>query len=181
MASDQSPTANKTIITVALLSVFILISLKFILTSYYVEMTEANARSLSSTPEQLRALQAAQRKDLAQSSTPIDVAMKNLAVSGRENPPPVIAPVQAKFDETGPLVGWNGLKRDVANFVVPFDASVPLDADGGEGGAPLSADGGALLAADGGVASVGDAGRTAATHVVDGGSATHATSGDAGH
>jgi hypothetical protein len=181
MASDQSPTANKTIITVALLSVFILISLKFILTSYYVEMTEANARALSSTPDQLRALQAAQRKDLAQSSTPIDVAMKNLAASGRENTPPVIAPVQAKFDETGPLVGWNGLKREVANFVVPFDASAPLDADGGEGGAPLSSDGGALLTADGGVASGGDAGRPSATHVVDGGPAIHATSGDAGH
>ena len=147
MASDQSPTANKTILTVALLSVFILVSLKFILTSYYVDMTEAKAKELSSTARDLIALRAAQNKDLEQSGTPIAVAMKNLASSGRENAPAVVAPVQAAANETGPLAGWNNLKREVADFVVLVDASAASDSDGG---AMVVGDGGVLVVGDGG-------------------------------
>lgn len=129
MATDQSPTQNKLIGTIALLAVFILISLKFILTSYYLEMTEAEAHASLVEPEQLHALQAAQNKDLQQSPVPIDVAMKNLATSGRDNAPPIIAPQQSQ--DTGPLVGWGKLTRDAGLAPPPPPPAVPMAVDAG--------------------------------------------------
>ncbi|WP_198104543.1 hypothetical protein, partial [Clostridioides difficile] len=78
-----------------LLAVFTLVSLKFIIGSYYISMTEAEQHESMSAPEQLTQLRAEQNKALQQASVPIDVAMKNLATSGRDNAPPLISPQQS--------------------------------------------------------------------------------------
>jgi hypothetical protein len=148
--ADQSPTSNKLIVTVGLLAVFTLVSLKFIIGSYYISMTEAEQHESISAPEQLTQLRAEQNKALQQSSVPIDVAMKNLATSGRDNAPPIITPQQS--NDLGPLQGWSQLPHEVQQFAAPPPPTVPSTA----------------LATDGGVADGGH----------DGGA--HATATDAG-
>lgn len=171
MASDQTPPQNRLIVTIGLLAVFTLIAVKFIIGSYYIDMTEGTARAQSEVDEkseysrsaQLRALRAEQNKALAQSPVPIDVAMKNLATSGRDNAPPVISPQQS--DDTSALVGWGKAPHDAKPFTPPPPPIVNFaSGDGGVMDGGMLADGGhAATAADAGhVAAITDAGpRTA--------------------
>lgn len=153
--ADQSPTSNKLIVTVGLLAVFTLVSLKFIIGSYYISMTEAELHESISPPEQLMQLQADQNKALQQAPVPIDVAMKNLATSGRDNAPPVITPQQS--GDLSPLQGWSKLPRDAKPFAPPPPPTMPVS---------MSSDAGA----DGGPTH--DAGAHPTTAPVDGGHAT---------
>lgn len=115
--ADQSPTSNRLIVTVGLLSIFTLVSLKFIIGSYYIAMTEAEMHDSLVAPEQLIALRADQNKSLQQSAVPIDVAMKNLATSGRDNAPALISPQQS--NDMAPLQGWARLTHEVQPFAAP--------------------------------------------------------------
>ena len=142
--ADQSPTSNKLIVTVGLLAVFTLVSLKFIIGSYYISMTEAEQHDSMSAPEQLTQLRADQNKALQQSSVPIDVAMKNLATSGRDNAPPSITPQQS--NDLGPLQGWAPLAHDVQPFAAPPPPTTPVSmtdagvsGDGGRDGGARTA------------------------------------------
>lgn len=130
--ADQSPTSNKLIVTVGLLAVFTLVSLKFIIGSYYISMTEAEQHESMSAPEQLTQLRAEQNKALQQASVPIDVAMKNLATSGRDNAPPLISPQQS--NDLAPLQGWAPLAHDVQPFAAPPPPTVPATATSMDGG-----------------------------------------------
>ena len=145
--ADQSPTQNKLIVTVGLLAVFTLVSLRFIIGSYYISMTEAEAHENLAAPEQLMQLRAEQNKALAQSPVPIDVAMKNLATSGRDNAPALITPQQS--NDLAPLQGWSKLPHEAPVFAPPPPPPTPT---------PMVGDGGVLLAADGGVMRDSDGG-----------------------
>ncbi len=142
MATDQSPTQNKLIVTIALLAVCTLVSLKFILGSYYISMTEAEAHAEIAPPDDIMKLRADQNKQLQQAAVPIDVAMKNLATSGRDNAPPVISPQQS--NDMAPLAGWSRLPLDAGVFTAP-PAPTPMsvfDAGTNDGGKARAADAG---------------------------------------
>jgi hypothetical protein len=131
--ADQSPTANRLIVTVGLLAIFTLVSLKFIIGSYYIAMTEAEMHDALAAPEQLTQLNADQNKALQQSPVPIDVAMKNLATSGRDNAPPLISPQQS--NDLAALQGWERLKHEVQPFPAPPAPPAPTPMMGGDAGA----------------------------------------------
>src|SRR5438552_18993794 len=100
MASDDTPPKNRLIATMALVSLCTLVALKFILTSYFNEMVEADKLTKISKPEELYAIRAEQQKNLTTSPIPIDQAMKDLE-KGR---PDIVEPKQS--EDTGPLIGW---------------------------------------------------------------------------
>src|SRR5581483_12410168 len=97
MSADDTPPKNRLIATLAFVSLCTLIALKFILTSYFNEMVEADKQTKITKPEALYAARAEQQKNLTSSPVPIDQAMADLE-KGR---PDLIAPKQS--EDTGPL------------------------------------------------------------------------------
>lgn len=148
MSADDTPPKNRLIATLAFVSLCTLIALKFILTSYFNEMVEADKQTKITRPEALYAARAEQQKNLASSPVPIDQAMADLE-KGR---PDLIAPKQS--EDTGPLVGWAKLPHTLPKAAPPpapppTVEAPPADAgaakDGGKPAgkpAPAPADGG---------------------------------------
>lgn len=151
MATDDSPPKNRLIATLALVSLCTLVVLKFILTSYFNEMVEADKREKLTKPEELIAIRAEQNKNLKSSPIPIDQAMQDIE-KGR---PDLVVPHQS--DDTGPLLGWAKLPKALPPKPAPEPPPVmmaPTDAGAGDGGKNDNKDGGARrappAAADGG-------------------------------
>jgi hypothetical protein len=160
MATDNSPPRNKIIFVGAIVTVAILILLKFAFDSYFIMMMEGEAAAKMATPEELHALHADEQKRLTQSPLPIDQAMGQVA-KGRDTNP-LITP-QPSPDEA-PLLGWAKGTRALAATAAGGHAAAGTDA----GAAPVANQDTLTQPADGGVhATATDAGLTA-----DGGTKT---------
>jgi hypothetical protein len=157
MATDKTPPQNRLIATIALIALCTLVALKFILTSYFDEMIDADRKSKRSKPEELYAVRAEQQKSLESSPMPIDQAMKAMTDPSRSD---LITPKQS--DDTGPLLGWS--KSPKALPKVPAPIAPPPDLT------PAITDAGV------GDAAVGDGGKPKnAPAAMDGGAAPHHT------
>jgi hypothetical protein len=138
MAADNSPPRIQPIIITAFVAVLVLVGLKFVFDSYYIEMFEAEQyRQIGSVePAELLALRAAEKKSFAAAPIPIDRAMA-LVARGRTEPMPGgkegdITPEPST--DYAALVGWAQLAKPA--FVVP--AAAPSAAPAPTGSAPAA-------------------------------------------
>ena len=166
MASDNSPPRVRAIAGTAFIAFAILIGLKFVFDSYYLQMFEAEEyiKNGSVQSKSLIDLHAAEKRNLTTSSIPIDRAMGMLARSREAAsaglPDGGIIPEQST--DTNSLLGWQKM---------PLKLTAVEAAEGAPDGGAASASGG-----DGGAAAMGagmgagDAGATPAL-AMDGGKA----------
>ena len=160
MAGDNSSPKVRMLLTIGIVSVCILVAVKFGLESYYLETTEAYQRTLLPNTTEIETVRKSELQRLEKGTMPVDVAMQTLATKGRENASPAIDPQPS--DDPSPLIGWAQIKRPGP---VPELAPVPTAADAGatlttpgDAGAPLTA---------------GDAGAPHAATTKDGGAPVH--------
>src|SRR5580765_796826 len=95
MASDDSRPKVRMLLTIGFVAVFLLIGTKFILDSYYLDMTENYEHVLLPKAEQLDQIRADQRGVIDKGENgniPVSVAMQTLAQKGRDNAGEVITP-----------------------------------------------------------------------------------------
>jgi len=114
MASEDTRPKVRMLLTIGVVSVSLLIGVKFVLDSYYLDMTEGYEHSLLPKTELLDQTRAEQRAALDKGENgniPVSVAMQTLASKGRDNASPVI--VAQPSDDVGPLEGWAKLKHEV--------------------------------------------------------------------
>jgi hypothetical protein len=168
MASDDTRPKVRMLFTIGVVAVSLLFGVKFLLDSYYLDMTEEHARSLLPATEQIEKLRAEEKAAINTSNAggniPVSVAMQQLAQKGRDNAGDVISPKPS--DDVDPLKGWSKLKREVhlppqvtsaapeAPLPPVGDAGVQTTTAGDAGApAPGAKDGGAPAAGkDGGAA-----------------------------
>jgi len=113
MASDDTRPKVRMLLTIGIVAVTLLVGVKFVLDSYFLEMTESHERSLIPPTEQLDKVRAEERANIEKGQNgniPVSVAMQQLSQSGRDNIP-LITPTQS--DDVDPLKGWTKLKHDV--------------------------------------------------------------------
>ena len=159
MASDDSRPKVRMLLTIGFVAVFLLIGTKFILDSYYLDMTEAYEKGMLPKTEQLDQIRADQRGTIdkgEKGNIPVSVAMQTLAQKGRDNAGEVITPKPS--DDVDALKGWSKLKREVhlppqvTTTTPPIEPTPMMDAGanatGKDGGAPGTdkKDGGAVRA-----------------------------------
>lgn len=142
MATDKTPPRNRLIGTIALITLCSLVAVRFIVTSYFDQMIDADRQGKISKPEELWAVRAEQQKNLESSPKPIGQAMKDLESTRAD----LIAPKQS--DDTGPLVGWSRAPKTLPKPAVTIDnAPAPMpSSDAGTNATDASAqkgDGGA--------------------------------------
>jgi hypothetical protein len=154
-AYDDSPPRNGTIFFYALLTVFLLVCVKFLLDSYFVKMmdTEVHDKILTQGMEEVVAMRAAEKKQ----SESVQTAMSALASRGR-GAMPQLKPAGM---DAPPEQGWRELKRvlpvapaphEGAPHKLPTDTalppgeeppagagSVPAEVPGSTGGEPKPA------------------------------------------
>lgn len=139
MATDNSPPRLKLIVTIAVITVITLLSLNFVLTSYYGVMSDEATRSkLAPTTDKDE-----QKKHEAQALSNIDKAMKDVGSGNR-------ATAVAQSDDLGAMTGWSKLPKAAP---APGAAAHPTTGDTvlstGDAGAPMATDAG-TPAMDGG-------------------------------
>jgi hypothetical protein len=144
MATDQTPTPNRLIVTITVVTVLTLVAIRFVLGSYFTEMIEGEQRSKQSTPEEYVALRAEQQKALGN----IDQAIAQLASKRAD----LIEPRPS--DDVTPLTGWAKSPKALPKLPAPAVPVIETATDGGapEGGAVeggVEGDGGATHAATG--------------------------------
>jgi hypothetical protein len=104
MATDQSPPRLRLIISIAVGTVVVLVSLKFVLQSYFTDIMEEAAASKFVGPDEVNALHASEAAKLTNGpAVPIDQAMSQLASQGRLGST-LIAPQPS--EDTAALTGW---------------------------------------------------------------------------
>jgi hypothetical protein len=152
------------LLTIGIVSVFLLLGIKFVLDSYYLDMTEGYEKTLLPKTELLDKTRMEQRAAIDNGqggAIPVSVAMQTLASKGRDNASTAITPQPS--DDMDPLKGWSKLPHDV--HVPPQIMTItaapprPMTMDGGvmttmmtDAGAPMR-DGGRMVpqvAKDGG-------------------------------
>jgi len=114
MASDDSRPKVRMLLTIGVVAVSLLIGTKFILDSYYLDMTESFEHGLLPKTEQLDQTRTEQRAAIDKGENgniPVSVAMQNLAQKGRDNAGDLISPKPS--DDVDALKGWTRLKREV--------------------------------------------------------------------
>jgi hypothetical protein len=135
MAHDTSDTRNRTIITGAIVTVLFLVAVKFILNSYFIQITEATAKEKLATPELLIKQREAEKKALSSGPMPIDVAMaeiargRDVARTGGQDITP------RPSDDLSALTGWSKMPRTLVvapvtevNLLHPTASADPLAA-----------------------------------------------------
>jgi hypothetical protein len=157
MATDQSPTQNKAILSVALIIVVTLFGLKFGFDSYFVQMSESAAKEKLPAADQLNKHRASEAKALAAGPMNIDQAMAELGRGGRTTTAGIGRGVDLTpkpSDDKGALIGWSKMPRAVPEAPAAAPPPVVHDAvptaDGGaasdaatDAGSPTGHDGGA--------------------------------------
>ncbi|MEO7110507.1 MAG: hypothetical protein ABI183_08730, partial [Polyangiaceae bacterium] len=129
MATDQSPPQLRLILTIAAGAVVVLVSLKFVLQSYFTDIMEEAVASKFVDPDELNALHASETAKLNNGpAIPIDQAMSQLASQGRLGST-LIAPQPS--EDTAALTGWAHL----------HDVDQPEDSDGGAAAPAMTASG----------------------------------------
>jgi hypothetical protein len=144
MAIDNTPPRLKLIVTIATIAVVTLVSLNFVLTSYYAIMTDEAKREKLAPTTELDAEKKAEHEALA--AAKIDQAMADLAKGVR---PASIAPEQSQ--DLGPMTGWTKLPKP-APTVETRPSSINTPELVHDAGAEMAADAGATMATDAGVA-----------------------------
>jgi hypothetical protein len=134
------------LLTIGIVSVALLVGVKFVLDSYYLDMTENYEHGMLPKTEQLDQTRTEQHAAIEKGENgniPVSVAMQGLAQKGRDNAGDLISPKPS--DDIDALKGWSRLKREVhlppqvtASSTVP---SEPMIMDAGAPGA--GKDGGA--------------------------------------
>jgi hypothetical protein len=148
MASDDSRPKVRMLLTIGIVAVCLLAGSKFVLDSYYLDMTESYEHSLLPKTELLDETRKEQHAalDKGDNGIPVSIAMQTLASKGRDNASPLI--VAQPSDDVDPLKGWTRLKRDVhlppqvMTTAVPTPPPPPMTGDAGV----TSKDGGARMA-----------------------------------
>jgi hypothetical protein len=151
MATEQTAPKVRMLFTIGVVSVFLLVSIKYLLDSYYLDMTESYEHTLlpkTTARDELRAKQMNNIDKGQHGTIPVSVAMQMLASKGRDSVSTDITPQVS--DDPSPLEGWAQLKRTVH---LPPQRTADVDA-----GAPEAADGGAEAADAGAVPAATDAG-----------------------
>lgn len=151
MATDNSPPRNKIIFIGAVITVVVLVLLKFAFDSYFVMMMEGEAAAKMAHPEELQALHADEQKKLTQGAVPIEQAMGQVA-KGRETNP-LITPQPSPDD--APMIGWSKGTRALTATAAGAGATAA------DGGAALPNQDMLSQPADGGINKVADSGLTA--------------------
>lgn len=147
MASDDSRPKVRMLLTIGVVSVSLLIGTKFILDSYYLDMTETFERGLLPKTEQLDQLRANEHAAIEKGehgNIPVSVAMQNLAQKGRDNAGDLISPKPS--DDVDALKGWAKLKREVhlpPQVTTTAPPELPPATMGDAGANATSKDGGA--------------------------------------
>jgi hypothetical protein len=127
MAIDNTPPRLKLIITIAVITIVSLVSLDFILKSYYAYMSDDAIRSKLAPPIELDEQNAAVSKSLSQAK--IDQAMAQLSKGTRADS---ITP-QASDDIT-PLTGWSKMPKVVPPTPAPHATNAVAPIVEGDGG-----------------------------------------------
>jgi hypothetical protein len=149
MAHDTSETRNRTIITGIIVSVLFLVAVKFVLDSYFVQVTEATAKGKLASPEKLIAQREAEKKALTGGAITIDVAMAEMS-RGRDAVHGVGQDITPRpSDDISAMTGWAKMPRTYASAPVAevnlFKPALPADdagttlAVGVDGGANIDA------------------------------------------
>jgi hypothetical protein len=128
------------LLTIGVVSVSLLIGTKFILDSYYLDMTEGFEHNLLPKTEQLDQTRMEQRAAIDKGENgniPVSVAMQNLAQKGRDNAGDLISPKPS--DDIDALKGWSRLKREVhlppqVTTIAPPVDTTPMVMDAGATG-----------------------------------------------
>jgi hypothetical protein len=161
MASDDSRPKVRMLLTIGVVSVCLLVGVKFVLDSYYLDMTESYEHGMLPKTEQLDQLRTEEHAAIEKGekgNIPVSVAMQTLAQKGRDNAGDLITPKPS--DDIDALKGWSRLKHDVhlppqvTTTAPPEPMPMPqnMGADAGAG-ANATKDGGAPAhARDGGAA-----------------------------
>lgn len=142
---DESPPRNGTILFYTVLTLFILVIVKYSLDSYFAKVmtAEVEDKVLTRGMEPVKAMRANEKKMLESGSTPMERAMQMLSQRGR-SASPMITP-KSGMGEDGygmeEVKGWTKLERKVRpiqrpDTVVPADGTVPAD---GSAAAPAPA------------------------------------------
>src|SRR6185295_3876373 len=108
MASDDSRPKVRMLLTIGIVSVALLVGVKFVLDSYYLDMTEAYEHGMLPNTEQLDQIRADQRAVIDKGENgnlPVSVAMQGLAQKGRDNAGDLISPKPS--DDIDALKGWS--------------------------------------------------------------------------
>ncbi len=158
MASDDSRPKVRMLLTIGVVAVFLLVGTKFILDSYYLDMTEGYEHGMLPKTEQLDQIRAEEHGaiDKGQNGNiPVSVAMQNLAQKGRDNVSDLISPKPS--DDIDALKGWTRLKHDVhlppqVTTTAPPPEPMPMVTDAGAPGAGKDGGGPANDKKDGGAA-----------------------------
>jgi len=134
------------LLTIGVVAVSLLIGTKFILDSYYLDMTESYEHGMLPKTEELDHIRADQRAAIEKGENgniPVSVAMQSLAQKGRDNASPIITPQPS--DDIDALKGWSKLKRDVhlPPQVTTTTLPPPPEPMTGDAGVATSKDGGA--------------------------------------
>jgi hypothetical protein len=127
------------LLTIGVVSVFLLLGIKFVLDSYYLDMTETYEHTLI-PPTTLRDETRKQQEDaIDHGQIPVSAAMQMLVSKGREADPEV-TPQPSESEDLDPLKGWAKLKRDVVlpPLTAPT-APAPTAEAGDAGAAPTNA------------------------------------------
>lgn len=124
---DDSPPRNGIIFFYAVLTVFLLIGVKFLLDSYFVKTmdSEIHEKVLTRGLEQVANMRASEKETLERSG--ISSAMKTIAQRGR-TASPLIAPASGQGKPE--VQGWTQLQRQVAAPAAPAEAApaAPVEA-----------------------------------------------------
>jgi hypothetical protein len=140
MAFEDSTPKVRMLLTIGIVSVLLLVGIKFVLDSYYLDMTETYEKSLLPKTELLDKTRAEQRAALDNGAIPVSVAMQQLAAKGRDNASTDITPQPT--DDVDALKGWQKLKHEV-NLPPQITTALPQPPP------PMTLDGGAMTAATG--------------------------------
>lgn len=114
MASDDSRPKIRMLLTIGIVAVLLLVGIKFVLDSYYLDMTEGYEKTLLPKPELLDRTRAEQRAAIdngQEGAIPVSLAMQTLAAKGRDNASTAITPQPS--DDVDPLKGWSKLPHEV--------------------------------------------------------------------
>jgi len=124
---DDSPPRNGIILFYTVLTVFMLIGVKFLLDSYFFSMMNAEMyeKVYSRGMAEVKSVREQEAAALAKGSMPIDQAMKLIGQRGR-GASPVIAP--ASGQGVAEVSGWSQMKRDVPEAAAPAAPEAPAAA-----------------------------------------------------
>jgi len=151
MAFDDSRPKIRMLLTIGIVAVFLLLGIKFVLDSYYLDMTEGYEKTLLPKAELLDQTRTEQRATIEKGDNgaiPVSVAMQTLTSKGRDNASTGITPQPS--DDIDALKGWAKLKRDVNLPPQVMTTTLPAPPMMDAGTAMTSADGGIAASKDGG-------------------------------